>query len=101
MDSHAGGVAAVTHRLYSAPRNKFSGFLHTLHSVGRRQRERNAGEVDTEPPRHTSKGSAALPAIRLQLHQPPCFESAADGAAASEHVTKQHLIMVSERKMTS
>lgn len=42
--SHAGSVASVTHRLYSAPRNKFSGFLHTLHSAGGRQRENNTGD---------------------------------------------------------
>lgn len=33
-------MQVVTHRLYSAPRNKFSGFLHTLHSAKGRRRER-------------------------------------------------------------
>ena len=36
--------SAATHLLYSAPRNKFRGFRHTLHSVregeGERERER-------------------------------------------------------------
>ena len=32
--------SAATHLLYSAPRNKFRGFRHTLHSVCERERER-------------------------------------------------------------
>lgn len=37
--------AGTTHRLYSAPRNKFSGFLHTLHSAeARRESERTCDE---------------------------------------------------------
>lgn len=41
---HACCFVAVTHRLYSAPRNKFSGFLHTLHSAEGRQKEHNASD---------------------------------------------------------
>lgn len=69
-DSGGLSSAAVTHRLYSAPRNKFSGFRHTLHSAGGRQTERTTvvmsveGKVDTEPPRHTSKGLTVRSAIR-------------------------------------
>lgn len=42
--SDAGCFAVVTHRLYSAPRNKFSGFLHTLHSAEGRHKEHNSSD---------------------------------------------------------
>lgn len=42
--SDAGCFAVVTHRLYSAPRNKFSGFLHTLHSAEGRRKEHNSSD---------------------------------------------------------